>query len=83
MTCCSLTRLESGLKKFDQQPLAMREVVGRTIRRVTAVRQGRTVNNEVPAALPLAYADEELIERVLMNLLSNALEHPRPKELSQ
>lgn len=70
-----LTRLESGLKKFDQQPLAMREVVERTIRRVTAVDPGRTIANEVDADLPLAYADEELMERVLMNLLSNALEY--------
>jgi signal transduction histidine kinase len=70
-----LTRLESGLKKFDQQPVAMREVAERTIRRVTAARSGRTVVNGVRADLPLAYADEELVERVLMNLVSNALEH--------
>lgn len=74
-----LTRLESGLRKFDQRPLAMREVVERTIRRVTAARPGRTVANNVAADLPLAYADEELIERVLMNLLSNALEHTPPE----
>jgi signal transduction histidine kinase len=70
-----LTRLESGLRQFDRQPVSLRALADRTIRRATALHNGRVVCNDIPPDLPLAYVDEELIERALMNLLDNALEH--------
>lgn len=73
-----LTRLESGLRKFDQKPVSVRSLVESTIRRTAGTADGRIVTNVVPENMPLAWADEELVERVLMNLLSNALEYTPP-----
>jgi signal transduction histidine kinase len=70
-----LTRLESGLRRFEPGRLDMHELIERTVRRVAAARNGRVVNNLVPPDLPPAYVDEELIERALMNLIDNALTH--------
>jgi signal transduction histidine kinase len=70
-----LTRLEGGLKQFDRSPVAIPQLVERTIRRVTAAMPGRTIVNVVAPAIPLAYGDEELLERVLINLMGNALQY--------
>ena len=70
-----LTRLESGLRKFDKLPVSIPDLVNRTLPRVTAITPGRRVENSVSNDLPLARGDEELLERVIMNLLNNALEY--------
>lgn len=70
-----LTRLESGLRKFEQKPVSVRDLVAKTVQRTSAASDGCDVVNSVSEHLPLALADEELVERVLMNLLNNAREH--------
>ncbi len=73
-----LTRLESGLRKFLPEPVSVFDLVDKTVRRISAAMNGRAVENQVSHDLPLAMVDEELLERVLMNLLNNALEHTPP-----
>jgi len=74
-----LTRLESGLKRFDHKPVDIAGLARRSIQRALAASPGRTVTSELPRDLPLAWGDEESLERVLMNLLNNALAYtPEP-----
>ena len=70
-----LTRLEAGLRRFDRRPVSIHAMTDRTIRRVETATPGRTVVNSVSEDLPLVLGDEELLERVLMNLLNNALSY--------
>ncbi|HEV3313065.1 MAG TPA: histidine kinase dimerization/phospho-acceptor domain-containing protein, partial [Chloroflexota bacterium] len=71
----AITRLESGLKTFELKPVSIPRVVERTIPRVEAAAGGREIANAVSNGLPLALGDEELLERVLTNLLANAVEY--------
>jgi two-component system sensor histidine kinase KdpD len=65
------SRLDAGALAVNMHPVALDEVVGRA---VLAVGDGR-VSVDVPEDLPLVRADAGLLERVLVNLLDNALRH--------
>ncbi len=70
-----MARLQDGginLRKDWQSP---QEVVGSSIRAAQHALQGRTVQTDVPADLPLVEFDAVLMERVLVNLLENAAKY--------
>ena len=69
-----MARMQEGgvhLRKDWQSP---QEVVGTSIRASHAL-QGREVQTDVPADLPLVEFDATLMERVLVNLLENAAKY--------
>jgi two-component system sensor histidine kinase KdpD len=67
------SRLEAGAVTVAARPVALDEVVGRA---VLAVGDGAApVQVDVPEDLPLVLADPGLLERVLVNLIDNALRH--------
>ena len=69
-----MARMQEGgihLRKDWQSP---QEVVGSSIRASHAL-QGREVQTDVPADLPLVEFDATLMERVLVNLLENAAKY--------
>ena len=67
------SRLEAGAMSVQPEPVALDEVVSAAILAVPdAAGQVRV---EVPDDLPLIRADRGLLERVLVNLLDNALRH--------
>jgi signal transduction histidine kinase len=68
-----LTQLESGLRKFDVYPISVPALVQETVKRTVAANGARDIQVQVPTTLPHAKADGEFIERVLMNLLNNAV----------
>jgi signal transduction histidine kinase len=70
-----LTRLESGLRPFNPRPVQMFDLVESTIGRIEKVDSAHTIGNLVSEQLPAVQADEEMVERVLINLLNNALTH--------
>lgn len=70
-----LTRLESGLRTFERKPVSIHALATRTIRRVSAGAGERRIENRVPVNLPLGWGDEELLDRVMMNLLTNAVQY--------
>jgi two-component system sensor histidine kinase KdpD len=76
------SRLEAGALSVQALPVALDEVVGAALLSVPGAREAVTV--DVPEDLPLVLADPGLLERVLANLLENALRHGRggPVELS-
>ena len=70
-----MARLQNGsvnLRKDWQSP---QELVGSSIRAAQQALQGRVVQTDVPADLPLVEFDAALIERVLVNLLENAAKY--------
>ncbi|HZT95304.1 MAG TPA: ATP-binding protein [Chloroflexota bacterium] len=71
-----LTRLESGLARIEREPASLRFLAAAAIERVGRVTaDGRPIENEIPAAMPLANVDRGMIDRALTNLLSNAVAH--------
>ena len=66
-----MSRLQAGAMAVELRPVAVDEVVARALDDVQP--QGRGVVVEVPRDLPAVQADPGLLERVLANLVRNAL----------
>jgi two-component system sensor histidine kinase KdpD len=68
-----MSRLQAGALGMHLQPLSIAETVAQAVRRLGPA--GRSVNIEVPDDLPEMSADPALAERILVNILDNALQH--------
>lgn len=66
-----MSRLQAGALAVTLRPVELEEVVARALDDLGAVE----VTVEVPRSAPPALADPGLLERVLVNLLANALHH--------
>lgn len=73
-----MARLQSGRVQLDRQWQPIDEVVGSSLRLLADVLAGRHVAVDLPADLPLVLIDAVLVERVLCNLLENAVKHSAP-----
>jgi two-component system, OmpR family, sensor histidine kinase KdpD len=67
------SRLDAGALSVRPEPVALDEVVGAAVLSVPGARE--VVSVDVPEDLPLVRADPGLLERVLANLLENAIRH--------
>lgn len=67
-----MSRLQAGAMPMRLEPLALDEVVATAL---DALPDGREVRVELADDLPPVVADAGLLERVLVNLLDNALRH--------
>jgi two-component system sensor histidine kinase KdpD len=76
-----MTRLESGALKVVCQPCDVEDLVGATLAQMPNRLQGRRLEIEIPAGLPLISIDFTLLVQVLANLLDNALKYT-PSEAS-
>ena len=65
------SRLQAGAMSVHPEPVALDEVVSAALLALPA----GNVHVAVPDDLPLVHADRGLLERVLVNLLDNALRH--------
>ncbi|HET7396932.1 MAG TPA: DUF4118 domain-containing protein [Intrasporangium sp.] len=75
----SMSRLQAGALSVHVEPVALDEVVARAL-----LHDDRWVTVDVPEDLPLVRADAGLLERVVANLVDNALRHgpdDRPVEV--
>ncbi len=72
-----LARLEHGGVRLELETFALPELVQDVLQKfeLGAQARGQQVHLDFPAALPQVRADVALIERVLTNLLDNALRH--------
>ncbi len=72
-----LSRLEAGDIRWTLERVPLRELVGETVEamRVQAERKGVAVLSEVSDAIGPARANPEKLQRVLFNLIQNAIRH--------
>jgi signal transduction histidine kinase len=72
-----LSRLEAGDIRWSLEQVPLGELVGETVAamRVQADAKGVAVLTEVPDALAPARANPEKLQRVLFNLIQNAIRH--------
>ncbi len=70
-----MARLQSGTVQLNRHWLPLQEVVGSALAGMDELLAGRPVVVELPAELPLVELDAVLIERVLVNLLENAVKY--------
>jgi signal transduction histidine kinase len=72
-----LSRLEAGDIRWSLEQVPLGELVGETVEamRVQAEAKGVAVLCEVPTALRPAHANPEKLQRVLFNLIQNAIRH--------
>lgn len=71
----NLNRLESGTVPLKLSPTSVRELVSEPIQAqgTLATKRNILIENNVSANLPSVWADTELIQRVVQNLLDNAI----------
>jgi two-component system sensor histidine kinase KdpD len=74
-----MSRLQAGALAIEVEPVAVDELVARAVDDVSD--QARPITVELADDLPLVLADAGLAERVLANLLANALRYS-PRETS-
>ncbi|WP_327102805.1 ATP-binding protein [Nonomuraea glycinis] len=68
-----MSRLQAGVLGLSSQPIALDEVVPHAIDELGPLRD--RVEGDIPLDLPEVLADPALLERVLVNLISNAVRH--------
>ncbi|RZS84932.1 sensor histidine kinase [Pigmentiphaga kullae] len=75
-----LARLESGLVQPERETFALPDLVQDVVQKfeLAAEARGQRLQTEIPPALPQVHADIAMIERVLTNLLDNAIRHNPP-----
>lgn len=69
----TLSRVEAGIPG-DRGPQDIAELVGGVVRRMEHQLAGISLEIDLPAGLPMIMADELQLERVVTNLLDNALQ---------
>ncbi|WP_165486187.1 sensor histidine kinase KdpD [Frankia sp. Cppng1_Ct_nod] len=68
-----MSRLQAGVLSVFSRPVGVRDVIPHAIDELGP--PGRTVEIRIPDDLPDIHADPALLERVMVNLVSNALRH--------
>ena len=72
-----LSRVEAGAFELERRPLVLSEIIHQTADRLRPQFEEKEValKVELPPALPLAQADEDRLNQVLLNLVGNALQY--------
>ncbi|MGH8933830.1 MAG: ATP-binding protein [Egibacteraceae bacterium] len=73
-----MSRLQSGALQVHNQPVGLDEVVPAALRGLPT--DGTRIDVDISETLPLVQADPALLERVVANLVGNALEWSPPGE---
>ncbi|MEU6787698.1 ATP-binding protein [Nonomuraea angiospora] len=73
-----MSRLQAGVLGLTPEPIALEEVVPRAVDDLGPVRD--RIEGDVSIELPEIVADPALLERVLVNLMSNAVRYSPPGE---
>jgi signal transduction histidine kinase len=70
-----LSRLENGKMPLDPTVVSLPDLLAETLRLQSPLSAAKKLrlDTDIPPTLPLAWADAELIERVLQNLVGNAI----------
>ncbi|MBI2942020.1 MAG: PAS domain-containing protein [Chloroflexi bacterium] len=71
-------RLETGQVKLNPRPVGLGQFVRDLVGRLAGAGEAERIRVETPEGLPPVAADPDRLERILMNLLSNALKYSSP-----
>lgn len=74
-----MARIQSGGFSLNKEWLTLEEVVGSALNMVEPTLNGRTISLALPNPLLLIHVDGPLLERVLINLLENAIKYAGPQ----
>lgn len=79
-TLLKVSRIDAGGEPFEPVPVALAAVVGGAVDKIApqALARDVTVRFNPEPGVPLVRADEEKVERIVLNLLDNALHHTPP-----
>jgi len=72
------TRLEAGQVHLEVRPVDLAAFIGDLLTRLSGALDTRRIRVSAPTGLPQALADPDQLERILTNLLSNALKYSPP-----
>jgi len=71
-----IARMESGEVQLELESLDLKEIIEKaTNRPVLPIRDNVTLETAMPASLPLVMADREKLERIMANLVGNAIKY--------
>ncbi|HEX2949177.1 MAG TPA: ATP-binding protein, partial [Armatimonadota bacterium] len=70
-----VTRIEGGQLRLEQQPVDLRAFLDDLFKRTETVIDINRVITDIPEKIPAVSADYNRLERILMNLLTNALKY--------
>lgn len=73
-----MARLQAGNVTLNRQWQLLEEVVGSALRAMNPATRGHRIITHVPHELPLIRYDAVLLERVICNLIDNAVKYSRP-----
>ena len=73
-----MTRLESSSMRIKRQAVDLQDLIGAVLEELKGRVEGRSVEVAVPYDLPPVMADFVLVERVLVNIIDNALKYSPP-----
>nr|WP_198981984.1 sensor histidine kinase KdpD [Herbaspirillum sp. ASV7] len=73
-----MARLQAGVVTLNRQWNALEELTGSALRLLSKALEGRQVETRIAADLPLLRVDAVLLERVLANLVENAIKYSPP-----
>jgi PAS domain S-box-containing protein len=71
-------RLEGGQLRLEPHPVKLRAYLDALLQRSAMVMDVGRIRADIPEDLPPAYADHNRLERIFINLLSNALKYSAP-----
>ena len=78
-----MARIEAGRVHLERESCPVRDMLESALDKLRPVLDGRHVDLNLPATLPPVYADRELIEIALRQLIDNALKYsPRDSQVS-
>jgi two-component system sensor histidine kinase KdpD len=76
-----MTRLEAGAMHIHLEARDIQDVVGSALEELKSQLRDRTVTIDLPTELPLVNMDFVLIERVLVNVIDNAIKYSPPESV--